>query len=126
MTKHHGNGRAVYKKALQEIVYRARLTTLNLSHPYATEDRTKPHLVKLVKDFVKDYKGSRNWTCRSQHFLGIVLTKGLYYGYKGKGYVSEVVTIAKKLLLDGFEDTKDDLDKAQSQQDNDKETKSRR
>ena len=35
----------------------------------------------------------------------------------------EVVTITKKLTLDNI---KDDLDKAQNQQDNDKETKSRR
>ena len=54
------------------------------------------------------------------------MTKGLYYGHKGKGYATEVVIIAKKLLPDGFEDTKDDLDEAQSQQDNDKETGSRR
>jgi len=53
------------KDALQEVVYGAQLTTINPSHPHATEDRIKPHLAKLVKDFVKDYKGSRNWTCRS-------------------------------------------------------------
>jgi len=66
--KHHGNGRAVYKKALQEIVYRARLITLSLSHPHATKDRTKPYLAKLVKGLVRDYKGNRNWTYRSQRF----------------------------------------------------------
>ena len=30
VTKHRGNGKAVYKEALQEIVYRAQLTTLSL------------------------------------------------------------------------------------------------
>jgi len=49
--------------------------------------------------------------------------EGLYYGHKAKGYTTEVVTIAEKLPPD---DTKDDLGKAQDQQDNDKETKSRR
>jgi hypothetical protein len=56
--KHRGNGKAVYKEALQEIIHRAQLTTLSPSHPHATEDRTKPYLAKLVKDFVKDYKGA--------------------------------------------------------------------
>jgi len=46
---------------------------------------------------------------RSRHFLEIVLMKGLYCGYKGKGYAMEVVTIAKKLPLDGLKDIKDDL-----------------
>jgi len=50
---------------------------------------------------------------RSRYFLEIVLTKGLYYGYKGKGYVTEVVTTAKKLPLDDLKDVKDDLGKAQ-------------
>ena len=40
---------------------------------------------------------------RSQHFLEIVLIKGLYYKHKGKGYVMEVVIIAEKLLLDNTE-----------------------
>ena len=53
-----------------------------------------------MKDLVEDYKGNRNWTCRSQHFLEIVLTKGVYYGRKGKGYATEVVTTAGKLLPD--------------------------
>jgi hypothetical protein len=65
------------RDALQEIVHRAWLTTLSLSHPYTTEDRTEPYLAKLVKDLVKDYKGNRNWTYRSQRFsLEVVLTKG--------------------------------------------------
>jgi len=81
----------------------AHLTTINPSHPHATEDRTELYLAKLVKDFVKDYKGNRNWTCRSQHFSEIVLTKGLYYGHKDKGYAMEVVTTAEKLPPDGFE-----------------------
>jgi len=56
-----------------------------------------------VKDLVEDYKGNRNWTYRSQHFLEIVLMKGLYYGRKGKGYMTEVVIIAEKLLPDNKE-----------------------
>ena len=40
---------------------------------------------------------------RSQYFLEIVLIKGLYYGYKGKGYAMEVVIIAKKLTPDDKE-----------------------
>jgi len=88
---------------LQEIVHRAQLTTINLSHPHTTEDRTKPYLTNPVKDLIKDYKGNRNWTYRSQYFLEIVLTKGLYYGRKGKGYATEVVTIAEKLPPDDKE-----------------------
>ncbi len=38
----------------------------------------------------------------------------------------EVVIIAKKLPPDGFKDIKDSLSEAQSQQDNNKETKNRR
>ena len=38
----------------------------------------------------------------------------------------EVVTIAEKLLPDDLEDIKDNLGEAQSQQDNDEETRSRR
>jgi len=48
---------------------------------------------------------------RSRHFLEIVLTKGLYYRHKGKGYTIEVVIIAKKLPLDGLKDIKDNLGK---------------
>jgi len=49
--------------------------------------------------------------------------EGLYCGHKAKGYATEVVIIAEKLPPDN---TKDDLGEAQDQQDNDKETKSRR
>jgi hypothetical protein len=56
-----------------------------------------------VKGLVEDYKGNRNWTYRSQHFSEIVLTKGLYYGHKGKGYATEVVTTAEKLPPDNKE-----------------------
>ena len=49
--------------------------------------------------------------------------KGLYYGHKAKGYATEVVIIAEKLPPDN---TKDDLGEAQDQQDNNKETKSRK
>ena len=48
------------------------MTTLSLSHPYITKNRTKPYLAKLVKDFTKDYKGNR-----SQYFsLKIIFMKG--------------------------------------------------
>ena len=71
--KHRGNGKAVYKKALQEIVHRAQLTTLSLGCPYTTKDGTKPY---LAKGFVKDYKGNRTWIYKSQCFSSeIVFTK---------------------------------------------------
>jgi len=41
------------------------------------------------------------------------LTKGLHYGHKGKGYATEVVTIAKKLPLDDLEDMDNSLGEAQ-------------
>jgi hypothetical protein len=75
--KHRGNGKAVYKEALQDIVHRAQLTTLSPSHPRTTKDGTKPYLAKLIKGLVKHYKGNGNWTCRSQRFSSeIVFTKG--------------------------------------------------
>jgi len=55
----------------------------------------------------------------------VVLMKD-YYGHKGKGYATEVVITAKKLPPDGLKDVEDDLGEAQNQQDNNKETKSRR
>ena len=57
-------------------------------------------------------------------FLRGRLYEGLYYRCKGKGYATEVVT-TEKLPLDGLEGVKDNLGEAQSQQDNDKETKGR-
>ena len=50
-------------------------------------------------------------------FLRDCLHEGLYCGRKGKEHATEVVTIAEKLLPDGFEDIKDSLGEAQSQQD---------
>ena len=50
--------RDVDRDVLQEIVHRAQMTTLSLSHPRTTEGRTEPYLDKLVKDLVKDYKGT--------------------------------------------------------------------
>ena len=91
------------------------MTTLSLNYLYAIEDRTRLYLAKLVKDLVKDYKKNRNWMYRSQYFLKIILIKGLYYRYKGKRYVIEVVITTKKLLLDGFKNIKDDLGKALNQ-----------
>ena len=58
-------------------------------------------------------------------FLRGRLYKGLYYRYKGKGYATEVVT-TKKLPLDDLKGIKDNLGEAQSQEDNNKETKGRR
>ena len=61
-----------------------------------------------MKDFVRDYKGHRHWMYRSQYFsLRGRLNKGLYYGRKSKGYVTEVVIATEKLPLDDFEDIKD-------------------
>ena len=42
------------------------------------------------------------------------LKEGLYYGYKGKGYITEVVTTAEKLLLGNLKDIKDNSSKAQN------------
>jgi hypothetical protein len=58
-------------------------------------------------------------------FLKGRLHKGLYYGYKGKGYTMEVVT-TEKLPPDDLKGVKDNSSEVQSQQDNDKETKGRR
>ena len=77
---------------------------LSLSYPSTTKDRTKPYLAKLEKGLIKDYKGNRNWIYRSQRFsLEIVFIKGYTADVKGKRYIIEVVIIAEKLLLDGFE-----------------------
>ena len=106
---------------------RAQLTTLSLNYPHMTKDRAELCLAKLVKDLVKGYKGNRNQTYRNQRFfLEIFLTKGLYCGHKGKRYATEAVTTAKKLPLGDLKGIKDNLGKVQNQQDNDKETKSRR
>ena len=59
-------------------------------------------------------------------FLRGRLNKGLHCGHKGKGYTTEVVITAKKLLPDNLKGVKDELDKARSQQDNKKEGRSRR
>jgi len=88
---------------------------LSLNYPYITKDGTKLYLAKLVKDLAKNYKGNRNWMYRSWYFLEIVLTKGLYYRYKGKRYMTEVVIIAKKLLLDDLKGIKDNLGETQNQ-----------
>jgi len=37
------------------------------------------------------------------------LNEGLHCGRKGKGYITEVVITAKKLLLDDLKDIKDSL-----------------
>ena len=47
-------------------------------------------------------------------FLRGRLHEGLYCGRKGKRYVMEVVTTAKKLPLDDLKDIKDSLGKAQN------------
>ena len=59
-------------------------------------------------------------------FLRGRLHEGLYCGRKGKRYAMEVVIIAKKLPLDNLKDIKDSLGKVQNQQNNNKETRSRR
>ena len=46
-------------------------------------------------------------------FLRSRLNEGLYYGYKGKGYATEVVIIAEKLLPDNLEDIDNGLGEAQ-------------
>ena len=70
--KHRGNGKAVYKEALP-------------SYPQMTKDGTKPYLAKLVKSLVKDYKGNRNWTYRSQRFSSeVILTKDCVVGTRAR------------------------------------------
>ena len=102
------------------------MTTSSLSHPHATEDGTEPCPAKPVKDLVKNYKGNKDWTYRSQRFSSGHLHEGLYYGREGKGYATEVVTTAEKLPPDDLEGVKDSSGEAQSQQDNNKETRGRR
>jgi hypothetical protein len=114
--KHRGNGKVVYKgTARQEKTkrhckrsYWAQLTTLSLSHPYATEDRTEPYLAKPSKGSCQGLRGEQALGVQeSALFLKGSLDKGLYYGHKGKGHVTEVVTTAEKLPLDDLEDVKD-------------------
>ena len=93
------------KDALQEIVHRAQLTTEGPCQGLQGEqefDVQEPAL-----------------------FLRGRLYGGLYCGHKGKGYATEVVTTGK-LPPDDLEGVKDNSGEAQSQQDNDKETKGRR
>ena len=47
-------------------------------------------------------------------FLEVVLIKDYIIDIKDKEYATEVVIIAKKLLLDGFIDIKDSLGEAQN------------
>jgi len=56
MIKHCGNSKIIYKKVLQEIIYRAQLTTINLNLFYITKDKTKPYLAKLINNFIKIIK----------------------------------------------------------------------
>jgi hypothetical protein len=51
------------------------MTTLSLSHPYATKDGTKPYLAKLVKGLIKDYKGTEIGRAGASVSLEIVLIK---------------------------------------------------
>jgi hypothetical protein len=89
-------------------LYWAQLTTLSLSHPYATKDRTKLYLAKLSKGSCQGLQGEQALDIQeSALFLRGGLNKGLYYGHKGKGYATEVVTTAEKLLLDNLKDVKD-------------------
>ena len=59
-------------------------------------------------------------------FFKSCLYEGLYCGRKGKRYTIEVVIIAKKLPLDNFKNIKNSLGKVQNQQNNNKETRSKR
>ena len=79
-----------------------------------------------MKDLIKDYKEQELDVQELALFLRDRLHEGLYCGRKGKRYAMEVVTTAEKLPPDDLEDIKDNLGKAQSQQDNDEETRSRR
>ena len=87
-------------------MYRAQLTTLSLSYPYATKDRTEPYLAKLSKGSCQGLQGEQALDVQeSALFLRGSLNKGLYCVHKDKGYAIEVVTT-----------TKNDSDKTQSRQ----------
>ena len=99
------------------------MTTLSLSHPRMTKDRTEPYLNKLVKDLIKDYKEQELDVQELALFLKDHLYKRLYCGRKGKRYAMEVITTAKKLPLDNLKDIKDNSGKAQNQQDSNRDKK---
>ena len=81
------------------------MTTLSLNYPYTTKDRTKPYLAKLEKGPVKNYKGNRNWTYRSQRFSSeIVFTKGCTADIRARD-ATEVVIIAEKAAIRWFRRT---------------------
>ena len=82
------------------------MTTSSLNHSYATKDGTEPCPAKPVKDLIKDYKGNKDWTYRSQRFSLGHLHEGLYRGYKGKGYATEIVTITERLPPNEVKDTR--------------------
>jgi hypothetical protein len=89
-------------------LYWAQLTTLSLSHPYTTKDRTELYLAKPSKGLYQGLQGEQALDVQeSALFLRGGLDKGLYYGHKGKGYATEVVITAEKLPLDDLEDVKD-------------------
>ena len=107
------NGKAVYKETLQETVHRTQLSTLSLSHPYATEDRTEPYLAKPSEGSCQGLQGEQALDVQeSALFLRGGLDKGLYCGHKDRGYATEVVTIAKKLPPDDLEDINNSLGEA--------------
>ena len=102
------NGEAVYerdanKETPQEIVHRARPTTLSLSHPYATKDRTEPYLAKPSKGSCQGLQGEQALDVQEPAlFLRDRLYEGLYCRRKGKGYATEVVS-NEKLSPNGLE-----------------------
>ena len=114
------------KDVLQEIVRKAQLTTLSLSHPHTTKDGTEPYPANPSEGSYQELQGEQALDVQeSALFLRDRLYEGPCCRRKGKRYATEVVMIAEKVPPDNLEDIKDNVGKAQSQQDNDKETKSR-
>jgi len=64
----------------------------------------------MVRQYIKRYYKIREDRCSIEDRL----YKGPYYRRKGKRYTIEVVTTAKKLLLDNLKDIKGNLGEAQN------------
>ena len=68
------------------------MTTLSLSHPYATEDRSEPYLAKPSEGLRQGLQGEQGLGVQEPAlFLRGRLDERLYCGRKDKGYATEVV-----------------------------------
>ena len=67
------------------------------------------------KGLIQGLQGKRQLDVQeSALFLRGGLNKGLYYKYKGRGYIIEVVTTAEKLQRIALKDFEDNLGEARS------------